>query len=294
MKKNCKDDKFFSQTLTHMVIVVIIFLVISYVFFAIIPEYTGFSFPTGGWDWLSFIGSLVGMIIASWGVSFTIESSNKSVKEETCKAVRPILNISVINNYEFKFPLTINGVYIPYSVSNGTIKIEENFYFLSNITHKFSDSSLSLLQIRNIGLGSAMDVHIKIYKIDKIFDQEPENYNPKSVEDFYNGIKLNENAESLVYNTIHEETENFVTSEFFYEIQPFHLNNNTETFNILMGQRGFSGKTAFYILNITYSDMYGEKKYQQYQHICFADNQCKYFSTSSQKYLETKIKEKNI
>lgn len=291
MKKNNNDNNFLFQIFSKMVIIVSAFWVIAYIIFALVPEYTGFSFPTGGWDWLSFIGNLVGIVIASWGVVFTIESSNKSAIDETSKAVRPILNTSIINNYKVPTSLNLNGIYIPYSVSDKMIKFDENFYFLSNISYNFNDPLVSLLQIRNIGLGSAMDVHIKIYKIEKISEQDPAKHNINNLEELYNSIKVNDKARSFTYNSNKDEGSNYISSDVYFEIQPFHLNNNTETFNILLGQRDFSGEAAFYLFDITYSDMYGEKKYQQYQHVCFTKEHCNYVLISSQKCLTTKNEE---
>lgn len=63
-------------------VTIILFVAISYVWFAILPECTGLSFPTGGWDWLGFIGVIISVSFAVWGICKQIEISNKQTKDQ--------------------------------------------------------------------------------------------------------------------------------------------------------------------------------------------------------------------
>ena len=270
------------HTFRVLVVVVLIFFAICYIYFAVIPEHTGFSFPTGGWDWLSFVGSLAGVIIASWGVAATIESSRIQAEDDAAKAVRPILNISVINHFKMEIPNLIQGIYLPYSVKNGTVRLEDDFYYLSNVDEVFPDESQCLLQIRNIGLGSAMNIRIKLYKIKSIADQNPENYALEDVETFYNSIQLDHKATPLILESNVQSKHNNIGTDVYYEFPSFHLNNSTDVFNFVFGQRSFSGTPAYYLLMITYTDTYEARKYLQQHHLKLDDKRCWYFSASRQ------------
>lgn len=281
-KQNKRKVSSIMHTFGVLVVIVCVFFAICYVCFALIPECTGFSFPTGGWDWLSFVGGLAGVIIASWGVAVTIESSRALTEEEVTKAVRPILNISVVNHFQFEIPSTMQGIYLPYSVSDGTMNLRDDFYYLSNVDEVFPDESQCLLQIRNIGLGSAMNTQIKLYKINSIAGQKPEDYIPEDVETFYSNIQLDQNAIPLIWEANAKSKQNNIGTDVYFEFPSFHLNNSTDVFNFVLGQRSFSGRPAYYLLKITYTDTYDNGKYLQYHHLKLDDKRCWYFSTSGQ------------
>lgn len=283
MKKiNNREASSIMHTFRVLVFIVCVFFAVCYVCFAVIPECTGFSLPTGGWDWLSFVGGLAGMIIASWGVAVTIESSRVLSEEEATKAVRPILNISIVNHYKFELPNTMQGIYLPYEVKDGTINLNDNFYYLSNVNKVFPDASQCLLQIRNIGLGSAMNTQIKLYKIKSIAGQKPESYDSEDVETFYSNIQLNPKAKSLIWSSDPNSDKNSIGTDVYFEFPSFHLNNSTDVFNLILGQRSFSGECAYYLLKITYTDTYEKGEYLQYHHLRLGNNLCWHFFTSGQ------------
>lgn len=281
--KRCGENKA-NKNLDYMhifrllTIFVIAFFIICFIIFAFVPEQLGFSLPTGGWDWLSFVGGLAGMLIASWGVIATISNNQEVAMQQAVLAVRPILNIAVFNNYSLQFPCNLQGIYLPYSVSNGEMTIDGDFIFLSNMSHNFkNDNQQCLLQLRNIGLGSAMNIHIRIYKIQSVAGQDPSKYETKSVEEFYDCVELRTDPKRCDRGSI--------TSETYYEIPQFHLNNSTDSFNIVMGQRGFSGDFAYYILELAYQDAYENTNYVQYHHLRIEEKKCMYFTTSAQKII---------
>ena len=262
-----------------LTIFVIVFFIICYIVFAFVPEKAGFSFPTGGWDWLSFVGGLAGMLIASWGVITTIDNNHEVAMQQAVLSVRPILNIAVFNNFQLQFPCELQGIYLPYFVSNRVVTIDGDFLFLSNMLHNFEkDNQQCLIQLRNIGLGSAINIRVRIYEIQSVAGQEPSKFEIKSIEEFYNNIKLGK-APKIKY------AGGSIISESVYEIPQFHLNNSTDSFNIVMGQREFSGQSAYYILELVYQDAYENTNYMQYHHLRIEEKMCMYFSTSAQKII---------
>lgn len=266
----------YMHTFRLLTIFVIVFFIICFIIFAFIPEQVGFSLSTGGWDWLSFVGGLAGVLIASWGVIVTIKNNQEMAIQQAALSVKPILNIAVFNNFCLHIPCNLQGVYLPYSVSNGEIIVNDDFLFLSNMTHNFeNDSEQCLLQIKNIGLGSAMNICVRMYKILNIAGQSPSEYEIISVEEFYNNVKFGEPLKRCDMGSI--------TSEVFYEIPQFHLNNSADSFNIVMGQRTFSGDKAYYIFELKYQDAYENINYVQYHHLLVKEKMCMYFSTSAQK-----------
>ena len=59
-----------------------VFVVISYVWFAVFPECIDFTLPTGGWDWLGFSGVIFSVAFAVWGICKQIEISNQQTKDQ--------------------------------------------------------------------------------------------------------------------------------------------------------------------------------------------------------------------
>lgn len=288
---NKPKKKTIMHTFMQLVIVILCFSVLCYIYFALIPSWSGFSFPTGGWDWLSFIGGLASIIIAGWGVAVTIESSQAVSNEESIKAVRPFLNISVINHCNPAIPGTIQGIYLPYSIADKTLTLEDNFCYLSNMTSNHNDPSQCMLQVRNIGLGSAMNIRVRIYKILSVGGEPPECYNAENVESFYKDVEINKNATILTYDSNNTNVRHSIDANVYFELQPFHLNNSTDIFSIVMGQRSFSGDPAYYLLKITYDDTY-HTSYLQYHHLYLNNRICKFYSTSPQfTYPEDTLKE---
>lgn len=267
------------RTFMRLIVVILCFSLLCYIYFAFIPSRTGFSFPTGGWDWLSFVGGVASVIIASWGVAVTIESSLAVSNEESIKAVRPFLNIFVMNHCNPTIPGTMQGIYLPYSIADETLILEDNFCYISNMISNHDDPSQCMLQIRNIGLGSAMNIRVRIYKILSVNGISPASYDAENVETFYKSVEINKNATILIYDS--NNTNNSIDTSVYFELQPFHLNNSTDVFNIIMGQRSFSGNPAYYLLKITYDDTYNTS-YLQYHHLYLNDRICKFYSTSPQ------------
>ena len=283
------------KTIMHvfkrLIIVLFCFSVLCYIYFALIPSWSGFSFPTGGWDWLSFLGGIASIIIACWGVAVTIKNSQAVSNEESIKAVRPFLNISVINFCNPTIPGTIQGIYLPYSIADETMILEDNFSYLSNMIRNYNDPSQCMLQIRNIGLGTALNIRVRIYKILRVGGKPPECYNAENVESFYKNVEINPNATILSYDSNNANICHSIDTNVYFELQPFHLNNTTDIFSIVMGQRSFSGNPAYYLLKITYDDTYNTR-YLQYHHLYLNNGICKFYSTSQQfTYAEDIIKE---
>lgn len=274
------------HTFKMLIVIVLLFLLVCYIFFAVIPECFDFSFPTGGWDWLSFVGALASIIIASWGVSVTIESSRKVAEEEAFKAVKPIINVSVFNDCNSDVMKNNQGVYLPYSVDGGTIELKDNFCYFSNMTQKRNDKSRCLLQFKNIGLGSALNIEVKIYKLYKLGQQSINDYKTVSVENFYKDINLNKDAKRLKFDS---KKACKITENVYFAFPPFHLNSTTDSYSLVLGQQSFSGGSAYYIFDIMYTDVYESKTYRQYHHLRFEESICKYYSTSSQIVEDVKI-----
>lgn len=282
-KRECEKKASTGSGYTHifrsLTIFVIVFFIICAIIFALIPEQVGAFLPTGGWDWLSFVGGLAGVLIASWGVIATIDNNHEVAMQQAVLSVRPILNIAVFNNYQLQFPCDLQGVYLTYSVLNGVITIEGDFFFLSNMLHDVeNDKHQCLLQLRNIGLGSAMNIRVRIYKIQSVAEQEPSQFGTASIEEFYNSVKVGESPK-IRYDG------GEIISDPHYEIPQFHLNNSTDSFNIVMGQRTFLGQPGYYILELVYQDAYENTSYLQYHHLRIEEKMCMYFPTSAQKVI---------
>ncbi len=61
------------KMMKKLLITIGIATVAIYLFFALLPEITRWSLPTGGWDWLGYVGIIFGLVITGWGIATTIE-----------------------------------------------------------------------------------------------------------------------------------------------------------------------------------------------------------------------------
>lgn len=272
-----KERSLTCKVMTKLISVAILFYIVCLFVFALLPEW-GVNGITGGWDWLSFVGTLVGTLFACWGVITTIESTHEATYQQAILSAKPMLNAVVFNHYDPSSLLYNEGVFFNYTVSERNITLEKSFYYLTDVlSSEYSDRYL-VLRIKNIGLGAAVNIQPKLYKAIANEDRQYERIENSGSDDIYSALKIEENAKEADYSA--EKT--CVDENTYYEITRFNLSNDSSSFDIILNQKEYSGEAAHYFLVFTYSDMYGEA-YEQKQYLLLTASGCRPHHISSQK-----------
>lgn len=246
--------------MSKILIRIIIVIGIIYIWFALLPNLTDFSFPTGGWDWLSFTGNIFVILITAWGIVETINSNYDQIMKQQQLSVIPCLDINCIepfnpnsSNRVFRFltegnQVLINDGYI--MLRNGDRDAPEHFETSANI------------RVTNIGLSTAYSINTYLYKLNRVEGlNNLSEISNETILNFYDKINIS--------NYTYEESNEQKQTDWL--ISPtFNLTTNHQEFNLVFD---FSGLTTDYhsILKFVFEDIY-ENKYYQYIYINYGNN----------------------
>ena len=101
-----------------------VFVVISYVWFAVLPECIGFTLPTGGWDWLGFSGVIFSVAFAVWGICKQIEISNQQTKDQISSSNEQVKKQIIASNEQIERQITANNEQIERQIAASNAQIE--------------------------------------------------------------------------------------------------------------------------------------------------------------------------
>lgn len=101
-----------------------VFVVISYVWFAVFPECIGFTLPTGGWDWLGFSGVIFSVAFAVWGICKQIEISNQQTKDQISSSNEQVKKQIIASNEQIERQITANNEQIERQIAASNAQIE--------------------------------------------------------------------------------------------------------------------------------------------------------------------------
>lgn len=111
-----------------------VFVVISYVWFAVLPECTGFTLPTGGWDWLGFSGVIFSVAFAVWGVCKQIEISNQQTKDQIASTNEQVKKQIIASNEQIERQITASNEQTERQISASNeqirLQIQENLQLM--------------------------------------------------------------------------------------------------------------------------------------------------------------------
>ena len=100
------------------------FVVISYLWFAVLPECIGFTLPTGGWDWLGFSGVIFSVAFAVWGICKQIEISNQQTKDQISSSNEQVKKQIIASNEQIERQITANNEQIERQIAASNAQIE--------------------------------------------------------------------------------------------------------------------------------------------------------------------------
>ncbi len=257
-----KQEKPLSKrVMWRLILGFILLFIFCVIVFEVLPNCGFLIFNSDGtWDWLSFVGSLAGMLLACWGVVKTIESSQETIHQQAILSAKPLLYSSLFSGYDKTILDNNDGLFYNCSISNRNITIDPEYYYLSYLQQTQYSDVFSVLRIKNIGLGAAVNISPTLYKVN-LTEDKLNNIEKKGLPDIYAEVSIN--------------------NEPSYKLTSFSLNNDSSTFYIVFNQKTYTGNPAHYILTFSYADMY-EKKYTQKQYLLLNDLGCRPLHISEQ------------
>ena len=101
-----------------------VFVVISYVWFAVFPECIGFTLPTGGWDWLGFSGMIFSVAFAVWGICKQIEISNQQTKDQISSSNEQVKKQIIASNEQIERQITASNEQTERQISASNEQVE--------------------------------------------------------------------------------------------------------------------------------------------------------------------------
>ena len=236
----------------------VILFITCFLVFEVLPD-NGIAFVNCNWDWLSFVGNLAGILLACWGVVKTIESSQQSTIDQAIYSAKPLLSISLFSGYDKTLLCKSDGLFYNFYISKREIRKDDSYNYLSHVQPERFSEAFSVLRIKNIGLGAAVNITPKLYKVLEMEE------NLKKIET--DGLKD-------IYNSVHSDSNSI-------ELTDFSLGNDSSAFFIVFNHKERKGDLAHYILEFKYSDMYG-KRYIQKQYLLLHEQGCRPIHISKQ------------
>jgi hypothetical protein len=225
--------------------------IIIYLWFGILPEMTGFSLPTGGWDWLNFTGIIIGLVISAWGIIEAIKNNSDISKKQQIMASKPCLDVDPFSEFSFDSP---NNVFRVMEFSN---RIINKGFILLRSNDKEIPALFSCdcnIKIRNIGLSTAFKITVTLFKLEKVDGLSSlDEIDKIGIDNFYDNVHVS--------NFIYYEGENLKKGNWI--ISPaYNLNNNRDEFNLVFDLTKVITENHC-ILKFNFEDVYGTKYYQR-------------------------------
>lgn len=256
--RNIRTNKLFKW----LIVAILLFSLIIYICFAIIPEKTGFSLPTGGWDWLGYIGVIAVLIITGWGVIKSINEN--SIQNERNRELEIVPCLNVIS-YEKVKDNAYNKVFRKIEDEKG-ILINDGYILLRDDSKKQPDdfTEKSNIKVTNLGLSTAFAIETYLYKLNSVEGISIlNNIISTPIADFYDKIDI----EKYCYL----EDGKILNKDWL--ISPvYNLNNISSEFNLVFDLSNIKGE-YYSIIEFRYSDIY-ENKYYQYLYWYFDGSTC--------------------
>ena len=237
----------------------------TYLWFALLPTWLNFSFPTGGWDWLGFVGVVGGFFLSVW-----------CLKKQQELSVVPCLDVDA---YSTLGNNAANKVFRKFNDTDGRI-YNDGYMILRTSGKPESDESSKRepdgfnksanIKVTNKGLSTAFQVCVYLYdlkSVDGLTSLDEIATTP--IDDFYDKIHY---GRYTYYEKSGANAEP-VKNETDWLISPqYNLGANAGEFNLVFD---FSEATQEYhsILKFEFEDIY-QKKYYQLLYLYFDKKEC--------------------
>lgn len=248
-----------------------VFYGIVYIIFAVLPDVFSIALlPTGGWDWLGFLGVISGIVMAYKGIIKTIQTQADITKMQSRLNMIPMLDVRSQPNYRVS---DVNYFIVLKEQSNFLI----NNGFIRNDTgefpHGFNHSSSFIL--KNIGLSSAQNLRIYLHCIDKINGLN-------SLNDLF--IRGNMAVKENLYinanmKPCQRKEDGYLLDSEWMITDPFNIPNSLE-YSVTLAFDIQIYSSYHFMIEYRYNDLYGNK-YHQLQYLWMDEKTAKSQSISS-------------
>ena len=230
--------------------VVFIFLVlIVYFWFAVIPDLFSCSFPTGGWDWLGFMGIIGGISLSVW-----------SLKKQQQLSVVPCLDVDAYTPFNSS---SSHNSFRVFKEHNG--KLSNDGYTILRSSQKTPDNFTTSANIKvvNKGLSTAFEINVYLCSLKGVNGLSSLNeISTKTIFDFYDKIHCKSYDYYESYGT------SYILQNEDWLISPqYNLSPNSDEFNLVFDLTSLK-ETYHSILKFEFTDIY-QNRYYQFMYLFF-------------------------
>ena len=240
------------------IVCLLLFIAGVYLWFALLPTWLDYSFPTGGWDWLGFTGVIGGIFLSVW-----------SIRKQQQLSVMPCLDVDAYTKFDPKAPNNCFRIF----QDNGD-KIYNSGYVIlrSQMSQERGKpegfNASANIKVTNKGLSTAFGIVVYLYSLQKVKGLcSLEEIETTLVDNFYDKVKY-KNYE--YYNSTEDGAKPIKES---WIISPqYNLCSNSNEFNLVFD---FSNVRKKYhsILKFEFEDIY-QNKYYQLMYLYFDNRAC--------------------
>ncbi len=237
------------------IISLFIFVIITYIVFALLPTWLDCSIPTGGWNWLEFVGLVGSLFLSVW-----------CLKKQTEHSVIPYLDVDAYSEFDSSAP---NNVFRSFEEYENIIW--NKGYILIRQKDKGMPEGFkpcANIKVTSKGLSTAFNVCTYFYELKKVDGLSSlEEIKERPIDNFYDKI------ECINYTYYMDDGINGSKYNDKWLISPqYILCSNSDEFNLVFD---FSSIKNNYhsILKFEYEDIY-QKKYCQLMYLYFNNKSC--------------------
>lgn len=234
----------------------IVFSLLIYFVFAVLPDtFDFYPLPTGGWDWLAFVGIIFSAIVAIEGITLTLKNENENMRRQQQLSVLPCLDANSFNPFDKANPNNIFRV-----ITEENKKLVNDGYIVPRNVNKIPDNFMDSanIKVKNVGLSTAFSINTFIFKIDSIegiksLDDIGRERNREIVDNFYDRIKIS--------NYEYKENDELLNNEWQIYTS-FNLTNDSRSeINFVFDLKSIVSK--FYsVIEFRFNDIYENSYYQ--------------------------------
>lgn len=286
MKKELTSDRKIKREFIWIVLIVCVFTILVYLWFAVYPESCEDRFPTGGWDWLAYLGTVSSVLITGYGIITTIVGEAEITRQQVALSARPYFNATVFTHYKYKAKDCLNGVCIPVLIAEnetgGYMALDGELYNVQDYYNISGNSKKESLRIHldNIGLGAAIQVHITIHNVVN-FDKQSEGMHKSGVVNFYDEFRYYYKENHRAFYDGANKKNCIIQGTHYFEFSEFHLGKDCgyDIVFPLMTNDNMHGN-ANMVARISFSDAYNQNKYVQFLFFSLGGNGQYYYNVS--------------
>lgn len=235
------------------IIEIVVFVVLCYLWFAILPEAIGWSFPTGGWDWLTYTAAVGSVFFAFRGIKLQLDANNKNVLKQQQLSVIPCLDVDAYTTFDAQ---SKNNSFRYIKEHKGNL-LNDGYIIIRDKSKMVPQNFTSHINIKlkNRGLSTAFQVEVYLCELECVEGLEDlEKIEHTPIINFYNKVKYS-NYE------YYEGSGGPIKTDWLISPQYCLTNNNEDEFNLVFDTSNIQHK-YHNILKVKFEDIYKNSYYQ--------------------------------